>query len=143
MIRFFGGCVLCLVLAGWGSSNPMTSAQERSALQGAWSGSGVGIGSASSGYTGTAAFTVSGSEGSLAIPSTTCSITFNVPLIMQPGKTLAVSGFFADGLPDVNGYGLSELRGTFISSSQLTLIVPFQTPCQSQAIDAQFTLTKH
>ena len=142
MNKFFGGCVLCLMLAGRGS-NPMTRAQEQSALQGVWSGSGVGIGSASSGYTGTAALTVSGSEGSLAIPSTTCSITFNVPLIMQPGKTLAVSGFFADGLPDVNGYGLSELRGTFISSSQLTLIVPFQTPCQSQAIDAQFTLTKN
>lgn len=115
--------------------------QEQSALQGAWSGSGVGIESAANGYSGTATLTVNGSMGTLSIPSTSCTVAFNVPLTMQPGKALAGSGFFANGVANANGYSLSELRGTFVSSSQVTLVVPFQTPCQSQAVDAQFTLT--
>jgi hypothetical protein len=72
--------------------------------------------------------------GSLSIPSATCPVTFNVPLIMQPGKTLAGSGFFADGVPYANGYSLSELRGTFASSSQITLVAPFQTLCQNRLL---------
>jgi hypothetical protein len=105
-------------------------------------GSGVGIGSQANGYTGTATLTISGSMGSLSIPSATCPVTFNVPLTMQPSKALPGSGFFANGVPYANGYSLSELRGTFVSSSQITVVVPFQTPCQSQPVDAQFTLTK-
>jgi hypothetical protein len=142
MKNFVGICVLCSLMAGCGSSSTLTSSREQSSLQGAWSGSGVGIGSQANGYTGTATLTVNGSMGALSIPSASCAVTFNVPLNMQPGKTLAGSGFFANGVPYVNGYGLSELRGTFVSSSQLTLVVPFQTPCQSQAVNAQFTLTK-
>lgn len=137
-----GICALCWVLSGCGSSTTLTSSQEQTALQGVWSGTGVGIGSSANGYTGTAILTVSGSMGSLAISSAACPVTFNVPLTMQPGKTLAGSAFFANGVPYAKGYSLSELKGTFVSSTQLTLQTPFQTPCQSQAVDAQFSLSK-
>jgi hypothetical protein len=129
------------VLAGCGSSSTLTSSEEQSALQGAWSGSGVGIGSEANGYTGTATLTVNGSMGALSIPSASCPVTFNIPLTMQPGKALAGSQFSANGVPYANGYSLSHLNGIFVSSNQLTLEVPFQTPCQSKAVDAQFTLT--
>jgi hypothetical protein len=60
---------------------------------------------------------------------------------MQPGKTLIGSQFSADGSSPENGYSLSELSGTFVSPNQLTVTVVFQTPCQTQAVDVQFTLT--
>lgn len=88
MKNLLGICVLCSILAGCGSSNTLTSSQEQSALQGTWSGSGVGIGSQANGYTGAATLTVSGSMGNLSIPSASCAVTFNVSLNMQPGKTL-------------------------------------------------------
>jgi hypothetical protein len=142
MKNFLGICVPRSVLAGCGSSSTLTSSQEQSALQGPGRGAGVGIGSQANGYTGTATITISGSMGSLSIPSATCPVTYNVLLTMQPGKTLVGSGFLTTGVPYANGYSLSELTGTFVSSSQITLVVPFQTRSQSQAVDAQFALTK-
>jgi hypothetical protein len=138
MRNFLGICVLCSILANCGSSSTLTSSQELSALQGAWSGS------ATSGYTGSAALTVNGAEGSLSIPSANCPVTFNLPLTMQPGKALVGSTLAAPGVSNNgNGYWLTSLWGTFSASSQLTLrAIGFKSPCLNQAVDAQFTLTK-
>ncbi len=129
--------VLALLLAtvACGTSTPFTSQQELAALQGVWSGSATGA------YSGTAVLTVNGSLGALQLPSN-CPVTFNVPLSMAPGKTLAGSGFTGTGAYN-GGYALSALAGTVNSPSQMTVTANFQTPCLASAVDAQFTLTKN
>jgi hypothetical protein len=124
------------VLLGCGSSSSnLTNNQELSALQGGtWSGASETMG--------TATFAVSGANGALSIASATCPVTFNLGLTMQPGKTLAGSQFSAGGTADENGYQVSSLTGTFVSSNKITLDVAFQTPCQTSA-NAQFTLTQN
>lgn len=131
--------VMCCVLMACGSSSPLTAAQEQSSLQGTWSGDGIALGTES--FSGPATLTVSGSTGSLNIPSA-CPVTFNLPLTMEPFKKLAGSQFHAEGQIPENGYSISGLTGVFVSTTQVTLTVPFQTPCQAQAALVQFTLTK-
>jgi hypothetical protein len=131
---------LCSVLTACGSSNPITAAQEESSLQGSWSGNGAGV-PGSPEYSGAATFTVNGSTGTLSITGA-CPVTFTVPLTMQPGTALTSSRFHADGIIPENGYSLSDLDGSFVSSTQVTVSVPFQTPCLAEAVDVQFTLTK-
>jgi hypothetical protein len=67
-----------------------------------WPGNGVGIGSQANGYTGTATLTVSGSMGSLFIPSDTCPLTFNVPHTMQPGPQYEPTPHHASKVPATN-----------------------------------------
>lgn len=127
-----------LLLTGCGTGS-ITASQELSDLQGSWSGSGT---AANSSYTGTASFTVGGPTASLAITGEGCpTVTFTIPLTMQPGKALSSSGFTAEGTSG-NGDSLAVLRGSFVSANQITVFAPYQTTCQTQSVDAQFTLSR-
>lgn len=129
-------CIGLAICCACGSSSKLTSSQELNDLQGTWTGSAIINGAPE-----TATFTVSGSLGTLRIPVGSCIAGFNVPLTMQPDSALVGSQFDADGVAYQNGYALSSIRGSFMSAGQISLTAPFQTPCQAEAVGAQFTMT--